>query len=434
MGVSEPAGGRGPDQPEGPWRAYPGAVLRVSGDYAWRLLVIGTVVYFAVKLLSKLSVAVIPLLIAILVTALLHPLAARLRRAGMPRGLATVATMLTAVVLLGGLITLVVLRAAEQANQLGDEINNLVPHVKHWLITGPLKLNANTVNNAGNTLSNDVTKNSSAIASDALSTGKEVLEFLEGLLLAIFSTIFLVYDGDHVWAFLLKGVPTQGRPAVDAAGHAAWTTVSYYIRGTLVVATFHGVVVALTLTLLGVPLAFPLAVLVALGSFVPLVGAVVTGILAVGVAGLSQGLVAAIIMAAVLLLDNQIEAHILQPFVVGRYVRIHPLAVVLSLASAGVLFGLVGAVIAVPVVATINSAVRAASAVASRPEATAALLAPRPMAEALDVSGSPPPGSPLEGWDTAGPAPAVEAVPAAPDESTIGEPLAELRDTPPERD
>lgn len=354
---------------------FPGPALRLAGDYAWRLIALGAVVYFGVQLLSKLSLAVIPFLAALLVTAILQPVAARLRRTGMGRGLATVITMLGAVVLFGGLIAIVVVRAAQQAPQLGNEINNLLPHVKHWLIHGPLQINATTVNNLNNTISNDITKNSSAIASTALSTGKTVLSFLSGLLLAIFATIFLVYDGDRVWAFLLRGMPAPARPSVDAAGHAAWSTISYYARGTLVVATFHGVVVALTLTVLGVPLAFPLAVLVGLGSFVPLVGAIVTGVLAVAVAGLAKGLVAAIVMTAVLLLDNQVEAHVLQPFVVGRYVRIHPLAVVMSLAAGAILFGIVGAVVAVPVVATINSAVRAALRVRDDPAAAGEIVA-----------------------------------------------------------
>ena len=358
MTSSEPAGAAGGASPAR--TAHPGPILRTAGDYAWRLLAVGTVVYFGVQLLSRLSEAVIPFVVAILVTALLQPLAQRLRRMGMGRGLATVLTMLTAVVLLGGLITVVVVRATQQAPELGNEINNLLPHIKRWLIQGPLKINAKTVNNLNTTISNDITNNSSKIASTALSTGKTVLSLLTGGLLALFSTIFLVYDGDRVWAFLLKGVPLPARPAADAAARAAWSTISFYIRGTMIVAFFHGVVVAVTLSILGVPLAFPLAVLVALGSFVPLVGAVVTGVLAVAVAGLAKGLIAAIVMTAVLLLDNQIEAHVLQPFVVGRYVRIHPLAVVLSLAAGALLFGIVGAIIAVPVVATVNSAIRAA--------------------------------------------------------------------------
>lgn len=393
MSTSEPAGPaeRGPAIRI----AYPGPVLRTAGDYAWRMIAIGTVVYFGVKLLSQLSEVVIPFVVSILITALLQPFAQRLRRAGIGRGVATVLTILGAVVILGGLIAIVVVRAAQQAPQLGDQINNILPHIKHWLITGPLKINAKTVNNLNTTISNDITKNSSAIASTALSTGKTVLSLLTGLLLAIFSTIFLVYDGDRIWGFLLKGVPDAARPGLDAAGRAAWTTISYYIRGTLIVALFHGAVVAVTLTILGVPLAFPLAVLVALGSFVPLVGAVITGVLAVAVAGLTQGLAAAIVMTAVLLLDNQIEAHALQPFVVGRYVRIHPLAIVLSLAASAFLFGLVGAIIAVPVVASINSAVRAALAVRATPAPNGAIAAREPLAgsdgEALLEIEDPPP-------------------------------------------
>jgi predicted PurR-regulated permease PerM len=266
--------------------------------------------------------------------------------------------MVVAVVLVGGVLTLVVVRAAEQAPQLGNEINNLIPKAKHWLVHGPLRINQSTVNNLSKTVTNDISKNSSKIASAALSTGKTALDALGELVLGLFSTIFLLFDGERIWAFLLKAVPPPRRSRVDAGGHAAWRTLSLYVRGTLIVAAFHGVVMAITLTILGVPLAFPLAVLIGLGAFVPLVGAVVTGALAVAVAGLSKGLVAAIVVLVVLVADNQIEGHALQPFVVGRYVRIHPLAVVLGLATGGLLFGIFGAIVAVPVIACINSAVR----------------------------------------------------------------------------
>jgi predicted PurR-regulated permease PerM len=337
-------------------------MLRIAGDYAWRVLAIGTVGYFALKLLLHLGLVVVPFIVSLLVTALLHPLLAFLRRRGMARGPATLATVLMAIVFLGGVLTLVVIRAAEQAPQLGNEVNNLIPHIKHWLITGPLRLNPTTVNNLSKHLTDAVTKNSSLIASTALSTGKTALDVLGGIALVIFSTIFLLYDGQRVWGFLVKGAPAAVRPNVDAAGQAAWKTLSDYVRGTLVVAAFHGIVILVTLSILGVPLAFPLAVLVALGSFIPLVGAVVTGALSVAVAALSKGLVAAVIVAAVLIINNQIEAHALQPFVVGRYVRVHPLAVVLALATGGLLFGIFGAIIAVPIVACANSAVRAARA------------------------------------------------------------------------
>jgi putative heme transporter len=344
--------------PSGP-RAYPGAMVRTVADYAWRLLAIGALGYFLVQLLSRLSLVVIPFIVSILATALLHPLLARLRSWGWPRGLATLATVLVALGVIGGLITVIVIRAADQAPQLGNEINALIPKVKHWLIHGPLRLNPSSVNNLGNTVTKNVSKNSSVIASTALSTGKTVVEVLAGAALVVFSTILLLYDGERIWKFLLKAAPRSSRERVDRTARAGWQTIGHYVRGTLIVATFHGVVVTVTLTILGVPLAFPLGVLVALGSFVPLVGAFVTGTLAVAVAGLSKGLLAAVVVVIVLLVDNQIEAHVLQPFVVGRYVRIHPLAVVLSLGVGGILFGIFGAIVAVPVVAFVNSAIRA---------------------------------------------------------------------------
>ena len=338
----------------------PGPLLRAAADYAWRLIVVGFVFYYAVTVLGRLALVAIPFMISLLVTALLRPVFNFFVRHGAGRGFGTLATVLGSFLLVGGLITLVVIRAADQAPQLGDEINSLIPHVKHWLIKGPLHLNPKSVNNISKTITQDISKNSSKIASTALSTTKSVLDVVGGSLLVLFSTIFLLYDGERVWKFTLAAVPPAARERVDTGGRAAWVTLSHYVRGTLVVAAFHGLVMAITLSLLGVPLAFPLAVLIGLGSFVPLVGAVLTGILAVGVAGLSKGLVAAIIVVAVLLVDGQIEGHVLQPFVVGRYVRVHPLAVVLALGAGGLLFGIFGAIVAVPVVACLNSGIRAA--------------------------------------------------------------------------
>ena len=354
------------DQPGN--RRYPGPVLRMAADYGWRLLIVGAVIYFAVELLLHLATVVIPLLIALLVTALLRPVLTFLRRRRLPRPLATLVTVLFAAVLLGGILTLVVVRAAEQAPQLGNQINKLIPHVQNWLVHGPLQVNPTTVKNLSRTLTNDITKNTSAVASTALSTGKAVIDLLTGLVLTLFITVFLLYDGEGVWSFVLHAVPAPARQRAGAAGRAAWETVSHYVQGTLLIAAFHGIVIFVTLTILGVPLALPLAVLVALGSFVPLIGAIVAGAVAAVVAGLAVGLVAAIVVAGVLLLDNQIEGHVLQPLVVGRYVRIHPLAVVLALASGAILFGIFGAIVAVPVAACVNSAARAALAEPESPQ------------------------------------------------------------------
>lgn len=341
-----------------PSRRYPGPVLRTASDYGWRVLVLGAVVLYGIKLLSHLSTEVIPFIVALLVTALLRPLLSFLRRRGLPRGVATVVAVLFAILVLGGVLSLVVIRAIDQAPQLGDQINRLIPDVKRWLVTGPLHVSQSSVNNFSKTLTDEVSKNSSALASTVVSTGKTVLDLLTGLVLAIFITIFLLYDGEGVWEFVVKAVPKPGRHRADSAGRAAWQTLGHYVRGTLVVAAFHGLAIAVALLVLGVPLVLPLAVLVAIGSFVPLVGAVVTGIVAAGVATIEQGVGAGIVIVIVLIVDNQVEAHLLQPFVVGRYVHIHPLATVLALAAGALLFGIFGAIVAVPAVACVNSAVR----------------------------------------------------------------------------
>ena len=338
--------------------AHPGPVLRVSAAYAWRLLVVGAAGYVILRLVGDLLTLVIPFTLAMLITALLRPLMIALRRRGLPRWLATLTAVLVAIIVIGGVLALVITKAVEQAPQLADEINRLIPKVENWLITGPLHLNRTTIDNFSTNLTKLVNKNSSAIASTALSTGKTVLDVLSGLVIGLFTTIFLVYDGDGIWEFLTRAVPRPGRARADAAGRAAWATLGHYVRGTLIVALFHGLAIALVLFILGVPLVVPLALIVAIGSFVPLVGAVVTGALAVGVAGISHGLLAAIIVTAVLIADNQIEAHVLQPFVVGRYVHIHPLGIVVALTTGTLLFGIYGAVIAVPLTACINSAVR----------------------------------------------------------------------------
>jgi predicted PurR-regulated permease PerM len=352
-----------------PERRYPGPVLRTASDYGWRLIVVGTVLYLLVRGLSQLTTVVIPCIVALLVTALLHPLQVLLRRAHLPRGLATVVSFLVAVVVIAGVVFLVIDRAIAQAPQFGDQINRLIPDVERWLEDGPLQVSRSQVSNFSSTLSKEVSKNSSALASAALSTSKTAVEVLTGLVLAIFVTIFLLYDGDGIWQFLLRAVPTPGRGRADRAGRAAWLTLSHYMRGTLVVAAFHGIVIAAVLLVLGVPVVAPLALIVALGSFVPIVGAVVAGLLAAGVATIEQGLAAGIVVVIVLVVDNQVEAHLLQPFVVGRYIHVHPLAVVLALATGALSFGIFGAIIAVPTMACVNSAVRAALVVAEPDEA-----------------------------------------------------------------
>ena len=189
-----------------------------------------------------------------------------------------------------------------------------------------------------------------------LTGGKIASEFFGGLVLMLFVTFFLIKDGERIWAWLLGAMRTQTARRMDRAGHAAWLAVVYYMRGTIAVAAIHATVVGVALSVMGVPLALPLAVLVFLAAFVPLVGLLVAGTLAILVTLAAKGWVDAVILLGILVVEDQLEAHLLQPQVVGRVIRLHPLAVILSLATGAVLAGIAGAVVAVPVVAVITRA------------------------------------------------------------------------------
>jgi predicted PurR-regulated permease PerM len=173
----------------------------------------------------------------------------------------------------------------------------------------------------------------------------------------LFVMFFLIKDGERIWTWLLGALRTESAERVNRAGHAAWLAVVYYMRGTVAVAAIHAIVIGLVLWIMSVPLALPLAVLVFLAAFVPLVGLLVAGALAIVVTLATKGWVDAVILLGILIVEDQLEAHLLQPQVVGRVIRLHPLAVILSLAAGGVLAGIAGAVVAVPIVAVITRAV-----------------------------------------------------------------------------
>ena len=189
-----------------------------------------------------------------------------------------------------------------------------------------------------------------------LTGGKIASEFFGGLVLMLFVMFFLIKDGERIWNWLLGAMRTQTARRWDRAGHAAWLAVVYYMRGTVAVAAIHAVVVGVALSVMGVPLALPLALLVFLAAFVPLIGLLVAGALAILVTLAAKGWVDAVILLGILIIEDQLEAHLLQPQVVGRVIRLHPLAVILALAVGAVLAGIPGAVVAVPVVAVITRA------------------------------------------------------------------------------
>ena len=330
--------------------------LATASAWAWRLLLLAVVIYLIARVLGILYIVVVPCIAALLLTAILQPLTARLRRAGLPALAATWVTLLIAAVVVGGLVTLVANRVSADYPTLLAEAKHTTAQVQSWLAGPPFHVKNNNVQKFLNNIPDYLSKHKSLVEGTLVTGGKIASEFFGGLVLMLFVMFFLIKDGDRIWHWLLGAMRTETARRVDRAGHVSWLVLVYYMRGTVAVAAIHAIVIGLVLWIMGVPLAVPLAVLVFLAAFVPLIGLLVAGVLAIVVTLATKGWVDAVILLAILILEDQLEAHLLQPQVVGKMIRLHPLAVILALAAGAVLAGIAGAVVAVPIVAVISRA------------------------------------------------------------------------------
>jgi len=331
--------------------------LQTGAAWSWRLLLLAAALYLIARVIGVLYIVVVPCTAALLLTALLQPLTARLRRAGLPGLAATWGTLLIAALVLGGIVLLVTNRVSADYPTLVDETRHTTTQVESWLSGPPFHIKSSNVQNALNNIPGYLSKHKALVEGTVVTGGKIAAEFFGGLVLMLFVMFFLIKDGERIWAWLIGALRTDTAERVNRAGHAAWLAVVYYMRGTVAVAAIHAVVIGVTLFIMGAPLVIPLAVLVFLAAFVPLIGLLVAGTLAILVTLAAKGWVAAVILLGVLIIEDQLEGHLLQPQVVGRVIRLHPLAIILSLAVGGVLAGIAGAVVAVPIVAVITRAV-----------------------------------------------------------------------------
>ncbi|MFI8424108.1 AI-2E family transporter [Streptomyces sp. NPDC085460] len=365
--------------------------LRVAGEAGWRLLVLAGTVWVLMRVISSVQLVVLAFVAALLVTALLQPTVARLRTMGVPRGLATAITAISGFVVMGLVGWFVVWQVMDNVDTLTDRVRDGIEELKRWLLDSPFHVTERQINDIAKNLSDTIGANAEQITSFGLQGVTVVVETMTGILLAMFSTLFLLYDGKKVWEWTLKLVPAQARPGVAGAGPRAWRTLTAYVRGTVLVALIDAVFIGLGLYFLDVPMAVPLAVFIFLFAFIPLVGAVISGALAVLVALVTNGVFTALMVLVVVLAVQQIEGHVLQPFILGRAVRVHPLAVVLAVAAGGLTAGIGGAVVAVPLVAVTNTVVGYLKAWSQEP---ALLTSPEPRgATAYEVAPTPAPGS-----------------------------------------
>lgn len=333
--------------------------LRVGAGWAWRLLLLAALLYVAGRVAALLYLVIVPFAAAILLTALLQPMTARLRRLGLGALAATWCTLLLAFAVIGGIVWLVTTRVEAEYPALVAQVGRTSTQIQHWLASSPFHIKTGNLAKLSDNLVNYLSQHRSTVEGAALTGGRIVVELLAGIVLCFFISFFLIKDGERIWAWLISGFsPQRGRRA-DLAGHAAWHAVVFYVRGTVAVAAIHAVVMGVTLTIIGSPLVAPLAVFMFLAAFVPLAGVLIAGTAAILIVLAAKGLIAAVIVLAVMVVMNQLEGHLLQPQVVGKMVRLHPLAVILVLAVAGVVAGIAGAVVAVPITAALTSASRA---------------------------------------------------------------------------
>jgi len=331
-------------------------IVRKTAAWAWRLLVILTALVALLLIVKRLEIIVVPLLLALMLSALLVPLVDWLDRRGAPRGGAVALVILGGFAILGGIMSFVVDQFVVGVPDLANQVERSIDSAKKWLIDGPLHLSRQQIDHAGNSAIQALQNNEEKLTSGALATATTITEIITAALLMFFTLIFFLYGGRNIWQYVTKIFPTHVRDRVRAAGAAGYHSLTGYIRATFLVALVDAAGVGTGLVIMSVPLALPLASLVFLGAFIPLVGAVLSGFLAVIVALLAKGFVYALITLGVLIGVNQLEAHILQPLVMGRAVSIHPLGVVVAISTGSVLAGVVGALLAVPTVAFFNNA------------------------------------------------------------------------------
>ncbi|MER7164874.1 AI-2E family transporter [Micromonospora sp. NPDC000207] len=332
--------------------------LRIAAAWSWRLIVVGIVAWALLRIVGQVKIVIVPLVIALLFSALLAPAVGWLLRARFPRSLATAVVLVGGLAAVVGTLTLVVNEFIKGVPELSARSSEAVRQIQEWLRTGPLHLSDNQLNRYIDEVTRWVNENTSSLTSGALATAATVAEVLTGALLVIFATFFFLRDGNRIWRFLVRLLPVAARWKVDDAGRASWETLGAYVRATILVAFIDAVGIGIFLVAFDIPFAFPLIALVFLGAFIPIVGATLSGAVAVLVALVDSGPVTALIILAAVIGVQQIEGNVLQPLIMGRAVAIHPLAVVLGVAAGVVLAGITGAVIAVPVIAVINTAVR----------------------------------------------------------------------------
>jgi predicted PurR-regulated permease PerM len=348
----------------------------LAAAWSWRFLVMVAAGYVVVWVLARLSVITIPLVVALLFAALGAPLVEVLRRGGFNRTFASLITVITGLATLALLLTFVGQQIAQGFNDLSVQVVDGIGEIREWLREGPLQASDSQISDFLTEAQQAVVSSNEQVVTRVREVGTALTQILAGVFITLFATYFFLADGARIWAWVVRLFPRAARTKVDSSGRAAWFTVTRFVRATVLVALVDAVGIMAVAYGLKVPFAFAIGVLVFISSFIPLVGATLSGAVAVLVALVTQGPVVALLMLIGVVVVQQLEAHVLQPFLLGRFVSVHPLGVLVAIGCGVLIAGVAGALVAVPLVAALNAvAQHLAGEAAAPPEVVSPAIA-----------------------------------------------------------
>ena len=326
---------------------------------AWSLcfLIVVAAVFVLLNLLNAISLVTITVIVAVMISALLQPMAAALMRHHVPRILAALLVFVFGMTTLVAAAWFVIQQISANSSALGSQMRDAARTIRTWLVTGPPNMSERQVDQLLNDLTTQITENRAALAQGAFATANSALVVVGGMVLTLFAVLFLMTDDGGIWGWVLRLFPCPTQPKVAHAGTVAWRTLIAYMRSTVLLALINALTMVVIMLVAGMPLVVPLGVLLFLGSMIPLIGMLVAGVVVVLVALVTKGLVMALVMLIALFLTVQLEGNLVNPFIMGKAVQVHPLAILMAVTAGTIVGGIFGAFIAVPLVAILNSVV-----------------------------------------------------------------------------
>ena len=329
--------------------------LQVAAAWALRFLLVVAALFVLLQMLNSVSLVTITIIVAVMISALLQPAVGLLTRHRVPRIPAAILVFVLGTTALVGAAWFAILQISANASALGGQLQDAGDTIRNWLITGPPQMSETRVTQLIADLTKAITTNGAGVAQGVFNTANSALAIVGGAVFCLFATLFLMTDDGGIWRWVVGLFPGEARATVTHAGNVAWRTLIAYMRSTVVLAFINATTMVVIMLIAGMPLVIPLGVLLFLGSLIPLIGMLVAGVVVVLVALVTKGVVMALVMALALFLTVQLEGNLLNPFILGKAVRIHPLGILMAVTAGTIVGGIFGAFIAVPLVAILNN-------------------------------------------------------------------------------